>query len=110
MRSSTVATYQTLLRVPRLQKFDPTGLKGIIVDEAHRAAAPFYRHTPSHFNSVFRGFGSTRTLDTQVLSSAAAPPKHSIPIIGFFAPFSRHNSLALGSIFDRIVYHQDFWT
>jgi ATP-dependent helicase IRC3 len=38
------------------------------------------------------------------------PPKlpHIIPIIGFSATFSRHDGLALGSVFERIVYHRDF--
>lgn len=33
---------------------------------------------------------------------------HKIPIIGFSATFSRHDGLALGSVFERIVYHRDF--
>ena len=37
--SRTVATYQTLNRERRLQKFDPMNLKAVIVDEAHHAAA-----------------------------------------------------------------------
>lgn len=32
----------------------------------------------------------------------------SIPIIGFSATFSRHDGLALGSVFEKIVYHRDF--
>lgn len=40
--SSTVATYQTLLRSERLKKFDPSHMKAVIVDEAHHAAAPSY--------------------------------------------------------------------
>lgn len=41
---------------------------------------------------------------------AVEPPKlsHTIPIIGFSATFSRHDGLALGSVFERIVYHRDF--
>jgi len=33
---------------------------------------------------------------------------HTIPVIGFSATFSRHDGLALGSVFERIVYHRDF--
>ena len=33
---------------------------------------------------------------------------HKIPIIGFSATFGRHDKLALGSIFERIVYHRSF--
>ncbi|KAH9837204.1 P-loop containing nucleoside triphosphate hydrolase protein [Rhodofomes roseus] len=95
----TVATYQTLLREHRLAKFNPTGLKAIIVDEAHHAAAPSYLRILSHFHPAIRhpdeGF---------------QPPdfKHSIAILGFSATFSRHDGLALGSVFERIVYHRDF--
>lgn len=38
--SRTVATYQTLLQNNRIDKFDPSKLKAVIVDEAHHAAAP----------------------------------------------------------------------
>ena len=41
-------------------------------------------------------------------SIAGQEPLHKIPIIGFSATFSRHDGLALGSIFQRIVYHRDF--
>lgn len=35
-------------------------------------------------------------------------PLHKVPIIGFSATFSRHDGLALGSVFERIVYHRTF--
>lgn len=31
-----------------------------------------------------------------------------VPIVGFSATFSRHDGLALGTVFERIVYHRDF--
>jgi ATP-dependent helicase IRC3 len=31
-----------------------------------------------------------------------------IPLIGVSATFSRHDGLALGSVFEEIVYHNDF--
>jgi superfamily II DNA or RNA helicase len=39
---STVATYQTLNSVGRLDKYDPSRFKLVIVDEAHHAAAKSY--------------------------------------------------------------------
>ncbi|KAI0695173.1 P-loop containing nucleoside triphosphate hydrolase protein [Cytidiella melzeri] len=95
----TVATYQTLLQPSRLTKFDPGALKAIIVDEAHHAAAPSYRHILSRFHSSIAG-----------PDKELAPPvlPHTIPIFGFSATFSRHDGLALGSVFERIVYHRDF--
>jgi ATP-dependent helicase IRC3 len=58
-----------------------------------------YRHLLSHFRA-------------EILNPDPdfEPPKlsHTIPIIGFSATFSRHDGLALGSVFERIVYHRDF--
>ncbi|KZT02640.1 P-loop containing nucleoside triphosphate hydrolase protein [Laetiporus sulphureus 93-53] len=99
MADVTVATYQTLVRGSRLAKFKPEGLKAIIVDEAHHAAAPTYRHILSHFDTNIRNPDATLVLP-QV--------PHHIPIFGFSATFSRHDGLALGSVFERIVYHRDF--
>ncbi|KAG6856640.1 hypothetical protein H0H87_002230 [Tephrocybe sp. NHM501043] len=95
----TVATYQTLLNARRLGKFDPQQLKAIIIDEAHHAAAPSYRRLLSHFDPDIRN--PDPTFELPALS-------HKIPIIGFSATFSRHDGLALGSVFERIVYHRDF--
>jgi len=58
-----------------------------------------YRRLLSHFHR-----------EVKHPNSAFIPPKlsHTIPIIGFSATFSRHDGLALGSVFERIVYHRDF--
>ncbi|KAL4070898.1 P-loop containing nucleoside triphosphate hydrolase protein [Scleroderma citrinum] len=95
----TVATFQTLLQPRRLDKFRLETLKAIIIDEAHHAAAPSYRRILSHFDPAIKNPDPTW--------SAPIPP-HSIPIIGFSATFSRHDGLALGSVFQEIVYHRDF--
>ncbi|KAH9950401.1 P-loop containing nucleoside triphosphate hydrolase protein [Amylocystis lapponica] len=95
----TIATYQTLLQPQRLAKFDPNGLKAVIVDEAHHAAAPSYRRILSHFDSAVQ-------TDKRLLVSPTIT--HPIPILGFSATFSRHDGLALGSVFQSIVYHRDF--
>ncbi|KAI0048367.1 P-loop containing nucleoside triphosphate hydrolase protein [Auriscalpium vulgare] len=97
----TIATYQTLLQKQRLQKFSPDGLKAIIVDEAHHAAAPSYRRILSQFNSAIRSPDDTDT-------PSPSEQLHTVPVFGFSATFSRHDGLALGSVFDRIVYHRDF--
>ncbi|KAH8100659.1 P-loop containing nucleoside triphosphate hydrolase protein [Cristinia sonorae] len=98
----TVATYQTLLQPPRLAKFNPDNLKAVIVDEAHHAAAPSYRRILSRFHSAIKHPDESTQLDTN--------PNHgrTIPVLGFSATFSRHDGLALGSVFERIVYHRDF--
>ncbi|KAI0946007.1 hypothetical protein AcV7_010099 [Taiwanofungus camphoratus] len=95
----TIATYQTLLRTRRLAKFDPNGLKAIIVDEAHHAAAPTYRRILSHFHPAVKKPDST-----------SEPPQlsHAVPILGFSATFSRYDDVPLEAVFERIVYHRDF--
>jgi len=40
-------------------------------------------------------------------STSSDVPARKIPIIGFSATFSRHDGLALGRVFDRIVWHRD---
>ncbi|KAI0639485.1 P-loop containing nucleoside triphosphate hydrolase protein [Trametes polyzona] len=96
----TVATFQTLLRSNRLDKFRAQYMKALIVDEAHHAAAPSYRHILSHFDPDIK----SPNVDSEPIDR----PSHRVPILGFSATFSRHDGLALGSVFERIVYHRDF--
>ena len=96
-------------------------MKAIIVDEAHHAAAPSYVHSLiwhpirlsyhdesceysyrsilSHFHPDIKGPEN---------GGPRVPPPRPVPILGFSATFSRHDGLALGSVFERIVYHRDF--
>lgn len=108
----TVATYQTLTRSEnRLGKYSRTGLKGIIVDEAHHAASKSYIHLLSQFDDevgLTREQREERASEPSTSSSSSSAPR--IPIIGFSATFARHDGLALGRVFDRIVYHRDFLT
>ncbi|KAJ3551023.1 hypothetical protein NMY22_g50 [Coprinellus aureogranulatus] len=94
----TAATYQTLLNSKRLAKFNPHQVTAVIIDEAHHAAAPSYRKLLSHFHP------DIRHPDKDYVPPVDPQP---LPIIGFSATFSRHDGLALGSVFERIVYHRD---
>jgi len=94
-----VATYQTLLESGRLHKFSPQCIKAIVVDEAHHAAAPSYRRILSFFHPE---------VHCPENHTCARPAQEAVPIFGFSATFSRHDGLALGSVFERIVYHRDF--
>ncbi|KAJ9092531.1 hypothetical protein QFC21_006762 [Naganishia friedmannii] len=98
----TIATYQTLRQDSRLAKFDPERFKGIIVDEAHHAAAPSYIKLLSYFNADVKS--SDKTNPAPYPAQADQP---NVPIIGFTATFSRHDQLALSRVFQEIVYHQD---
>lgn len=108
MFPSTVATYQTLIRAQRLQKFDPARLRVVIVDEAHHAVAPSYLHILSHFNSSVKSPRSLEGAESEAENLAVVPTDYDTPIIGFSATLSRHDGLPLGSVFDEIVYHRDF--
>ena len=58
-----------------------------------------YRRILSHFHPSIRHPDEEET---------TATIKHTIAILGFSATFSRHDGLALGSVFEQIVYHRDF--
>jgi ATP-dependent helicase IRC3 len=59
---------------------------------------PRYRRLLSRFHA---GIKSPET-------PQGMPPVHNVPVIGFSATFGRHDGLALGSVFEEIVYHRDF--
>jgi ATP-dependent helicase IRC3 len=124
----TVATYQTLLSGDRLSKFDPAKFKCIFVDEAHHAASPAYLRILSRFDSRIQPPEQAKAgIDEEtgelveepsteeeagkvpiVLAQENTSDQDRIAIMGFSATFSRHDGLALNSVFDHIVYHVDF--
>ena len=61
-----------------------------------------YRQILSQFDNDIRNPGADDH------DAPELPNLNPIPIIGFSATFSRHDGLALGSVFQRIVYHRDF--
>jgi ATP-dependent helicase IRC3 len=74
----------------RLEKYDPSQFKAIIIDEAHHAAAASYSNILKHFNVV----------DSETASN--------IFLWGCSATLRRHDGLALGTIFDKVTFHVDF--
>ena len=93
----TVATVQTLRQPKRLSKYDPHKFKCVIVDEAHHSTSPSYLSVLSHFHKAIvpsNKHGSITDATT--------------PIIGFSATFTRHDGVALGLVFEEIVFHKDF--
>ena len=86
----TIATFQTLIRPGKLDKYNPEDYKVVLVDEAHHAAAQSYVDILAHFDSRING----------------DQDGHQVPIVGFSATFSRHDSLALGKVFEEIVFHK----
>jgi ATP-dependent helicase IRC3 len=68
--------------------------------------------TPTHYLIALRRYLSILShFDSNIgakeeSESDDKPP--SVPIIGFSATFGRHDGLALGTVFQEIVYHKDF--
>ncbi|KAJ5665415.1 ATP-dependent helicase IRC3 [Penicillium maclennaniae] len=83
-----IASVQTLAR-GRINNFDPSVFKLILVDEAHHIVAASYRKVLEHF-----GLNEP---------SAKAPV-----LVGVSATFSRFDGLKLGAAIDHIVYHKDY--
>ncbi|KAB8292323.1 hypothetical protein EYC80_008065 [Monilinia laxa] len=85
----TVASIQSIGSGDRIEKFDPTRFKLILVDEAHHIVAPQYLRTLAHFG-----------LSEKRQSSPA--------LVGVSATLSRTDGLRLGAALDQIVYHKDY--
>ncbi|OAA61428.1 DEAD/DEAH box helicase [Cordyceps fumosorosea ARSEF 2679] len=85
----TVASVLSITSRDRLDKFDPTRYKLVLVDEAHHIVAAGYLRTLRHFG-----------LDERRAASPA--------LVGVSATFSRFDGLKLGAAIDEIAYHRDY--
>ncbi|KAF2820955.1 P-loop containing nucleoside triphosphate hydrolase protein [Ophiobolus disseminans] len=89
----TVASIQSIMSGDRLQKFDPSRYKLILVDEAHHIVSQSYLDVLEHFG----------------LRHAADWTEKTAPaLVGVSATFSRFDGRALGAVIDHIVYHRDY--
>lgn len=79
----TVASVQTLSRMSRLSKLDPSRFDRIIADECHYAAADSWRRVLDYFDAP----------DTRV--------------VGFTATMTRTDKRGLGEIWSEIVFTRD---
>lgn len=85
----TIASVQSITSRDRLQKFDPSRFKLVLVDEAHHIVAPGYMKVLAYFG-----------LDKKRPETPA--------LVGVSATFSRFDGLRLGAAIDQIVYHRDY--
>lgn len=120
----TVATVQTLISATRLEKFDPSLYKCVIVDEAHHAVASTWLQVLKHFDPTLSEKANSdveeeaedveetqadalhvdEDLEAQLLeTSNDLTPMN---IMGFSATLTRHDGLALEAAFDEVVYHK----
>lgn len=87
----TVASMQSITSKGRIQKFDPSAFKLVMVDEAHHIVAPKYLEILEYFG--------LRTLQDD-----------SPALVGVSATMSRFDGLKLGAALDHIVYHKYVYT
>lgn len=85
----TIASVQSINSKDRIDKYDPSRFKLVLVDEAHHIVARSYLRVLHHFG-----------LDKKQADSPA--------LVGVSATFSRFDGLKLGSAIDEIVYHKDY--
>lgn len=85
----TVASIQSIASGDRIEKFDPTRFKLVLVDEAHHIVAQQYLRTLAHFGL------SEKNESSPVL-------------VGVSATLSRTDGVKLGAALDYIVYHKDY--
>ena len=89
----TVASIASITSGERLQKFDPSRFKLILIDEAHHAVAARYMATLDHFGVLNMDEGEM-TLKPVV--------------VGVSATLARNDGLALAKVLDYIVFHRDY--
>ena len=83
----TVASLRSIISRERLQKFDPSRFKLVLVDEAHHIVAPGYLTVLDHFGLM-------------------KPSESSPALVGMSATLSRFDGVKLGAALDHIVYHR----
>jgi ATP-dependent helicase IRC3 len=121
----TVASVQSIISGDRINKFDSTKYKLVMVDEAHHIAATSYMRILAHFG-LLRNQLTTQDHEIQPSGHSGLlqddvstfPPKHSsheelivsdsTVLVGVSATFSRSDGVRLSDAIDNIVYHKDF--
>jgi ATP-dependent helicase IRC3 len=81
-----VASVPTLIRMTRLERYDPSEFKTIILDECHHATANSWLKILKYFD--------------------ADHAELVINVIGFTATMERSDGKPLGAVFDKIVYER----
>ena len=87
MADITVASVQSIMSKGRIEKYDPSRFKLLLVDEAHHIVSRQYLDLLEYFR--------------------LKPQQEGCPaLIGVSATFSRFDGLKLGAAIDHIVYHR----
>ncbi|WRT65471.1 uncharacterized protein IL334_002414 [Kwoniella shivajii] len=96
----TIATVQSLKTPSTLARFDPTEFSLVIVDEAHHAISASYLKVLHYFNQSIHEPSHTESISEKCKSVK-------VPIVGFTATFERYDKVALGHVFEDIVFSRD---
>lgn len=85
-----VGSVPTLVRMSRLNMYDPLEFKAIVIDECHHATA-------TSWVKILNYFGA---LDEQL----------EIKVLGFTATLERADGMSLGKVFDEVVFERSLLT
>lgn len=83
----TVASIQSITSGDRIEKFDPSRFKLVLIDECHHAVSRSYLECLDHF----------KLLEVEERSPV---------LVGVSATMARFDGLKLGKVLDHIVYHR----
>ena len=72
-----------------------------------RECLPRSKSTLPHLIGLRSYMSILSHFDSSITSLDPDEPSSGVPIIGFSATFGRHDGLALGAVFDHIVYHHE---
>lgn len=87
----TIASIQSITSDDRLQKYDPSRYKLVLVDEAHHIVSQTYLEVLEHFGLRHKADWTTATVPA---------------LVGVSATLSRLDGKRLGAVIDHIVYHR----
>ncbi|KAL6719900.1 putative ATP-dependent helicase IRC3 [Lecanora helva] len=106
----TVASVASLTSSDRIEKFDPTRFKLVLVDEAHHIAASSYLQILRYFG-LLRDTASPAIVaepESGALTNLPSAASFSPILVGVSATFSRFDGVRLSDAIDHIVYHKDY--
>lgn len=85
-----VGSVPTLVRLTRLEKYDPAEYKAIVVDECHHATASSWKKILDYFGAL--------------------NPELELAVVGFTATLERADGVSLGNVFQEVAYERSLIT
>lgn len=85
-----IGSVPTLVRLSRLERYDPKEFKAIILDECHHATAGSWSKILEHFGAMDKDL--------------------EIRVVGFTATLERSDGASLGTVFEEVVFERSLIT